>query len=62
MNFFAEQTVTHRLLKLYGFQKKQVGGGGGVLGVWDGNGIKLGCDGYCTTINVTKFIKNKTSW
>ena len=26
------------------------------LGVWDGNAMKLGCDEYCTTINVIKFI------
>ena len=32
-------------------------GGGNVLGVWDGNAIKLGCDGLCTTINVIKFIE-----
>jgi len=23
-----------------------------VLGVWDGNSIKLDCDDHCTTINV----------
>ena len=27
------------------------------LGVWDGNAIKLGCDGHCKTINVIKFIE-----
>ena len=36
---------------------RQVGGGGG-LGVWDGNAIKSGCDDHCTTINVTKFIES----
>ena len=28
-----------------------------VLGVWDGNTVKLGCDDHCTTINVIKFIE-----
>ena len=28
-----------------------------MLGVWDGNAIRLGCDDHCTTINVIKFIK-----
>ena len=28
-----------------------------MLGVWDGNAIKFGCDDCCTTINVIKFIK-----
>ena len=27
-------------------------GVGGMLGVWDGNVIKLGCDDHCKTINV----------
>ena len=57
MNFFAEQIVTHRLWKTYGFQMRQVGGGGDALGVWDGNAIKSGCDDHCTTINVIKFIE-----
>ena len=31
------------------------------LGVWDGNGLKLGCDDGCTAINILKLIikKNK---
>lgn len=28
MNFFAEQIMTHRLRKTYGFQIRHVGGGG----------------------------------
>ena len=28
---------------------------GDALGVWNGNAIKLGCDDYCTTINIIKF-------
>ena len=36
---------------------RQVGGEGDGLGVWDGNAINLGCDDYCTTINVIKFIE-----
>ena len=31
-----------------------------MLGVWDGNPIKLGCDDHCTTINVIKFIELKS--
>ena len=36
---------------------RQVGGRGDELGVLDGNAIKLGCDYFCTTINVIKFTK-----
>ena len=33
---------------------------GGVLGIWDGNAIKLGCDDHCTTTNViNSLIKTK---
>ena len=28
-----------------------------MMGVWDGNAIKLGYDDRCTTINVIKFFK-----
>ena len=35
----------------------QVGEWENGLEFWDGNTIKLGCDDYCTTINVIKFIK-----
>jgi len=38
--------------KLNGFQRRQVAGWGDVLGLWDGNPIKLDCDDHCTTINV----------
>ena len=31
---------------------RQVGGWGDGLGIWNGNAVKLGCDDYCTTINV----------
>ena len=57
MNFFAEQILTHRLWKTYGFQMRQVGGWGDALRVWDGNAIKFGCDDCCTTIDVIKFIE-----
>ena len=57
MNFFAEQILTHRLWKTYGFQMWQVGGCGDVLGLWDGNDIKLGSHDCCTAINVIKFIE-----
>ena len=33
-------------------------GGGGMLGVWDGNVIKLGCDDHCTTTNVINSLSN----
>ena len=49
----SEQILTHRLLKSYGFQMRQVGGWGDALRVWDGNAIKFGCDCF-TTINVIK--------
>ena len=35
------------------------GGGGDVLGLWDGNPIKLDCDDHCTTINVINSLSNK---
>jgi len=57
MNFFAEQILTHRLCKTYGFQMRQVGGCGDALRVWDGHAVKFGCDDCCTLINVIKFIK-----
>ena len=34
-------------------------GRGDGLGVWEGNAIKLGCDDYCTAINVIKVIELK---
>ena len=57
MNFFAEQILTHRLQKAYGFLMRQVGAWGNALGVWDGNAVKLGCDDHCTTTNVIKFME-----
>jgi len=30
-----------------------------VLGLWDGNPIKLDCDDHCTTINVINSLSNK---
>ena len=30
-----------------------------MLGVWDGNPIKLDCDDHCTTINVMNSLSNK---
>lgn len=59
MNFFAEQMLTHRLWKTYGFQRRQFGGWGDVVGVWDGTPIKLDCDDHCTTINVINSLRNK---
>ena len=57
MNFLAEQILTHRLWKTYGFQMRQDGGGRDALRVWDGNAIKFGCDNCYTPINVIKFIE-----
>ena len=52
MNFFAD------------FEKRMVSKGdslgrGDVLGVWDGNPIKLDCDDHCITINVINSLSNK---
>ena len=41
MNFFREQTLSHRLGKTYGFQIRQVGGWGDARRVWDGNATNL---------------------
>ena len=30
-----------------------------MLGLWDGNPIKLDCDDHCTTINVVNSLSNK---
>ena len=59
MNFFAEQMLTHRLWKTYGFQSRQFRGWDDVLGLWDGNPIKLDCDDHGTTINVISLLNNK---
>jgi len=57
VNFFAEQILTHRLKNLW-FPNET---GRGVEGMHWGFGMellyKLGCDDYCTTINVIKFIE-----
>ena len=45
--------------KTYGFQRRQFGGWGDALGVWDGNPIKLDCNDHCTTINVINSLSNK---
>ena len=39
--------------------KETVWGVGDVLGLWDGNPIKLDCDDHCTTINVINSLSNK---
>ena len=43
----------------HGLQKRQFGGWGDVLGVWDGNPITLDCDDHCTTLNVINSLSNK---
>ena len=58
LNFLAEQILTHRLWKTYGYQRRQYRGHGDALGVWDGYPIKLDCDNHCTTINVINSLNN----
>ena len=53
------QTLTHRLYKNLWFPKETVWGVGDVLGVWDGNPIKLDCDDHRTTTNVINSLTNK---
>ena len=53
------RTDTDRLWKTYGFQRRQFLGWGDVLGVWDGNTLKLDCDDHCTTINVINSLSNR---
>jgi len=38
---------------------RQFGGWRDVLGLWDGNPIKLDYDDHCTTINVINSLSNK---
>ena len=52
MIFLAQQT-----LKNLWFPNETGWGVGDALRVWDENAIKFGCDDYCTTINVIKFIE-----
>ena len=59
VNFFAEQILTHRFWKTYGFQRRQFGAWGDVLGLWDRNPIILDCDDHCTSINVINSLSNK---
>ena len=59
MNFFAEQIVTYRIWKTYGFQRRQFWGLGDVLRLWDGNHVKLHCDDHLTTINVINSLSKK---
>ena len=35
------------------------GGRGDVLGLWDGNPVKLDCDDHCTTTDVINSLSNK---
>ena len=56
MNFFAGQTLIHRLKN--GWFPKETGcGWGDVLGGWHGNAIKSGHDDLSTIINTIKFIE-----
>jgi len=45
--------------QLVGFQRRQFGGWGDALGLWDGNPIKR--DEQCTTTNVINSLSNKKS-
>ena len=45
-------------LKNLWFPKERGWGGQGMLGIWDGNVIRLGCDDHCTTINVINSLSN----
>ena len=45
-------------LKNLWFPKETVWGGG-ALGVWDGNPIKLDCDDHCTTIVINSLSNKK---
>ena len=51
MNSFAEEKLTHRFWKTYGYQRRQAEGGRDRVVASDGN-VNLGCDDSCTTINV----------
>ena len=56
LNFFAEQILTHRHWKTYGLRRRHLGGWGDVLGLWDGNPVKLDChDHYITTDVIHSF-------
>ena len=46
-------------LKILWYPKESLGGWGDVLGLWDGNPIKLDCDDHCTTTNVINSLSNK---
>ena len=54
MNVFAEQILTHRICKTYGFQMRPVVGCGDALRVWDRNAVKFGYDDCCTPIKCNK--------
>ena len=44
-------------------KRRQLGGWGDALGLWDVNPIKLGCDDHCTTINAINSLSNfKKMW
>ena len=60
MNFFVKQILTHRLKNLW-FPKETVQGWGDVLGMQDGNPVKVDCDDHCTTINVTNSLSNNNN-
>ena len=58
-NFFAEQMLTHRHWKTYGLRRRQFGGWGDVLGLWNGNPVKSDCYDHYTTTEVINSLSNK---
>ena len=54
-NFFAKQMLSHRRWKTYGLRRRQFGGWGDVLGLWDGNPVKSDCYDYTTTDVINLF-------
>ena len=55
---FKTDTDSKTLENLW-FPKETVCRGEMGWGIWDGNDVKLGCYGLCTTINVIKFVELK---
>ena len=56
---FVEQMLTHRHLKTYGLCRRQFGGWGDVLGLWDGDPVKSDCYDHYATIDVINSLSNK---
>jgi len=61
LNFFAEQMLTHRHWKTFGLWRRQFGGWGDVLGLWDRNPVKLDCDDHYTTTDVINSLNDNNN-